>query len=153
MAGRLLGIARKPRSGAPVETIARATVCAERGIHGDHRGAVKPGGSGRRQVTVLALAGWEAALRDIGAPPVAWSARRANLLVDGVPLPRDPGARLRIGEVVLEGTGETWPCHRMEEVAPGLKAALTPDWRGGVTTRVLAGGALAIGDEVTVESK
>jgi MOSC domain-containing protein YiiM len=46
---------------------------------------------------------------------------------------------------------ETDPCERMEKLAPGLRAALTPDWRGGVCTMVLAGGEIAIGDEIRIE--
>jgi MOSC domain-containing protein YiiM len=36
----------------------------------------------------------------------------------------------------------------MEEAAPGLQAALRPDWRGGVFTQVLIGGVIRVGDQV-----
>jgi MOSC domain-containing protein YiiM len=39
----------------------------------------------------------------------------------------------------------------MEEVAAGLKGALLPHWRGGVTTRVIEGGRLTVGDRVRIE--
>ena len=42
------------------------------------------------------------------------------------------------------------PCSRMEELQPGLRAALTPDWRGGVLGRVIADGEIAVGDSVTI---
>jgi len=38
----------------------------------------------------------------------------------------------------------------MEEAHPGLLRALAPDWRGGVTCRVLQAGAIAVGDRVAV---
>ena len=38
----------------------------------------------------------------------------------------------------------------MEEAHAGLLKALHPDWRGGITTRVLEGGVLKIGDPVEV---
>ena len=76
--------------------------------------------------------------------------RRANLLVEGVELPRAKGGILRIGAVRLEVTGQTYPCVRMEEARPGLLKALAKDWRGGVTCRVLSGGQIALGDAVEV---
>jgi MOSC domain-containing protein YiiM len=47
--------------------------------------------------------------------------------------------------------GETTPCERMEEALPGLRAALRPDWGGGVFAQVLRGGAIRVGDRVAWE--
>lgn len=147
----IAGIARHGRSRGPIEVIERAQVTVERGIEGDRRGARKPGGTGRRQVTLMERADWAAAMTEIGRD-LPWWERRANLLVDGLDLPQRPGARLRIGcDVLLEVTRDTEPCHRMEAIAPGLFAALSPDWRGGACSRVLAGGEIAVGDEIRIE--
>ena len=51
----------------------------------------------------------------------------------------------------IETTGECDPCSRMDEVAPGLKAALMPFWRGGVLAKVLDDGEIAVGDEIRIE--
>jgi MOSC domain-containing protein YiiM len=105
---------------------------------------------------MLAREDLQAALDDLAGGDGAgghlgWTARRANLLVEGVRLRRAKGARLAIGEgVELEVTGQTVPCGRMEEAYPGLLKALYPEWRGGVTCRVLSGGAIATGDRVVV---
>lgn len=134
-----------------METLDRVGVTVEGGLDGDYRGAVKPGGLGRRQVTLIERSDWDAAMREVGHA-IPWSERRSNLLVDGLDLPQGPGVRLRVGaEVVLEITRQTDPCERMEAVAPGLRAALTPDWRGGVCTRVKTGGAIAVGDAIRIE--
>ncbi|WP_198350949.1 MOSC domain-containing protein [Flavisphingomonas formosensis] len=151
VSGRLIGIARKVRPRAAVESVDRVAVSLDAGIAGDFRGRIKPGGRGRRQITILAMEDWRAALDTLGFS-VAWQERRANLLVEGIALPRRKGARLRIGEIMVEITGECDPCSRMDAVAPGLMAALAPDWRGGRTARVLAGGVLAIGDDMRVET-
>ncbi|MEH3107952.1 MAG: MOSC domain-containing protein [Sphingomonas fennica] len=151
MAGRLLGIARHDRPRGPIETIDHARVTTELGVAGDFRGAAKPGSKRRRQVTVMAAADWAAATAELGVA-LDWSVRRVNLLVDGIDLPREEGALLRFdGGLVLEVTGECDPCSRMETIAPGLKAVLTPFWRGGITTRVIADGDLSIGAEVRIE--
>jgi MOSC domain-containing protein YiiM len=116
------------------------------GLVGDFKGAKYP----RRQITVLALEVWQAALAEIAQPGLPWTARRANLLLEGVELPCAAGGVLRIGAVHLEVTGQTYPCSRMEEVQAGLLSALAKDWRGGVTCRVLEGGPIALGDPVEV---
>ena len=152
--GRLGGIARHDRSRGPIETVDRVAVTRLEGVHGDFRGAVRPGKVPRRQVSLIEAESWAAALADLrlsaDAPP--WHARRANLLVEGLRLPRTPGAVIVIGRGLrIEVTRECDPCSRMEEIAPGLKAALTPDWRGGVLGRVLDEGEIAVGDEVRIE--
>ena len=152
MAGRLVGIARHAARRAPMEELDAVLVTTAAGLEGDYRGAKFP----NRRVTVLSREGWEAALADLAArtgaapPPLPWTTRRANLLVEGVALPKAPGGIVRIGPVVLEITYPTQPCARMEEAHAGLLKALHPDWRGGITTRVKEGGRLKIGDDVEV---
>lgn len=151
IAGTIAGIARHARAKAPMEVIDHVEITIEAGLQGDFRGYVKPGGKGRRQVTLLERADWDAATAEVGAD-IPWYERRANLLVDGFDLPQIPGTRLRIGaDVVLEVTRHTDPCERMEALAPGLFAALSPDWRGGACTRVLMGGRIAVGDEIRID--
>lgn len=150
MTGRLAGIARHAVPKGPMEVIDTAIVTLEGGVEGDVRGRIKPGGRGRRQVTLIERADWDAALAEIGRT-IPWQERRANLLVEDFDLPQIPGTRLRIGTVLLQITMECDPCHRMDAIADGLQAALTPDWRGGVCTRVIEGGTIRIGDNIRIE--
>jgi MOSC domain-containing protein YiiM len=150
MPGRLIGIALKDLPHGPMELLDRVMIGLDTGVHGDHRGAIRPGKSNRRQVTILMAEDWTAAIADLGRP-VSWEQRRANLLVEGVILPREEGARVRIGGAIVEITGECDPCRRMDTVADGLQLALRPEWRGGRIARVIEGGAVALGDEVEVE--
>ena len=139
---QLLAIAIRRASRTPMELLPEATITTEAGVANDFRG--KPG---KRQVTVVAREGWTAACHDLNSE-VPWTARRANLFIEGVPLAQSVGRVLRVGEVELEITGETTPCNRMDEAHDGLQTALKPDWRAGVTCRVLKPGKIAIGDAV-----
>lgn len=151
MAGVLAGIARHAFPKAPMETVDRVEVTVEAGLRGDFRGTIKPGGKGKRQVTLLERGDWDAAMAEVGHN-IPWFQRRANLLVEALDLPQVSGVRLRIGaDVLLEITRETDPCERMEALAEGLKAALLPDWRGGACARVLVGGTIRVGDPIEVE--
>jgi MOSC domain-containing protein YiiM len=153
-AGRLEGIARHARPRGLMETVDHVAVNTSEGLHGDFRGAVRPGKSGRRQVSLIEAESWAAAMHDLGrdGDPLPWHVRRANLLVTGLRLPREAGRVIAIGKSLrIEVTCECDPCSRMEEIAPGLKAALTPDWRGGVLGRVLTDGDIALGDEIRIE--
>ena len=152
--GRLGGIARHERPRGAIETLSRVHVSRAEGLHGDFRGAIRPGKSGRRQVSLITAEGWAAALAELGAEhaALAWHVRRANLLVTGLQLPREPGRVIAIGASLrIETTCECDPCSRMEEILPGLKAALLPDWRGGVLGRVISDGEIAVGDLVRIE--
>lgn len=150
-AGVIAGLARHAAPRAAMEVIDRAMITPERGVEGDCKGRFKPGGRNRRQVTLIERRDWEMATAALGVD-LPWSDRRANILVDGIDLPQLPGTVLRIGDVRLVVMVECDPCHRMDALAPGLQQALRDDWRGGVCTRVLTGGEIAIGDAIIVEN-
>ena len=144
-AGRVLAIARRNRTRAPMETLDSTTITVAAGIDGDCRGALP-----KRQVTLLTREGWEAACAALGED-LPWTTRRANILVEGLALAATEGRTVHIGDVALRITGETDPCVRMEEQAAGLREALAPEWRGGVTCEVTHGGAIAVGDGARLE--
>lgn len=135
---------------APMEEIERGLISVDGGLEGDHKGPKFP----KRRITILSREDWETALMDLtdlaGPVSLPWTTRRANLLVEGVRLPRARGGVIRIGPVVLEVTYPTQPCKRMDEAHDGLMKALHPEWRGGVTCSVVEGGEVALGDAVTI---
>ena len=136
----LEAIAIRPAHRRTMTELVEARITLAHGVEGDFGG--KPG---RRQVTVLSTEAWHEACSDLGTD-LSWLLRRANLLVRGPGLARTVGALLRIGDVVLEITGETTPCRRMDEQHPGLQKALEPDWRGGVCCKVRTAGTVRVGD-------
>jgi MOSC domain-containing protein YiiM len=142
----VVDIAIKAELGAPMDRQESIFIHQETGIEGDYHTR------GSRQVTVLFKDSWEAACAELNVD-LPWTTRRANVYVDGL-LPTDcVDKQLQIGEVLLEVTGETRPCDIMEAAQPGLRAALQPEWRGGVTCRVLQSGAVQRGDAVKVLPK
>jgi MOSC domain-containing protein YiiM len=154
VAGRLEGIARHKVSRGPMETLDRALVTPDKGLEGDCRGLVAEGKKGNRQITVIEAESWAAAVAELGtaAEGLVWSDRRANLLVSGVRLPREAGKVIAIGDGLrIEVCCECDPCSRMDALREGLRAALTPDWRGGICGRVISEGEIALGDEVRIE--
>jgi MOSC domain-containing protein YiiM len=144
VSGQLIGIARTPELRAAMEQLDRASVTIERGIEGDARGRKL-----NRQVTLLFREGWEDACREVG-DALPWITRRANLYIEGVERPRNSGGRVMIGEVELQIMLETAPCMLMERAQSGLRAALSPEWRGGVCCNVVRGGVVRLGDAVTI---
>jgi MOSC domain-containing protein YiiM len=128
-----------------MDPAASAQLVAGRGLAGNANQG------GRRQVTVIDRAAWDAMMSELGAdiPP---SVRRANLMLGGIDLRRSRGRLLQIGACRLEILGETRPCERMDEALPGLRGAMSPAWRGGVFARVLVGGRIDVGAAVSLVS-
>lgn len=142
--GRIEAIYLKRVRRGPMDAVAQAELAADRGIVGNANQG------GRRQVTVLAQEAWDAVMAELSGslPP---SARRANLVVSGLELEGTRGQWLRVGGARLAILGETRPCERMDEALPGLKAALSGNWRGGVFAAVLEGGVVRVGDPAELE--
>lgn len=133
-----------------MEELSEGAISCDAGLDGDHKGLKFP----RRRITVLSREAWDMALAELtdlaGPVPLPWTARRANLFVEGVRLPRALGGIVQIGPVVLEVTFPTQPCSRMNEAHPGLLKALHQDWRGGITCSVKQPGVVRLGDPVQV---
>jgi MOSC domain-containing protein YiiM len=142
----LKSIAIKTTSRAPMQEQDGAEITIDKGITGDFRGSAKD-----RQVTILSESAWQKACNTIGSD-LAWTTRRANMLVNGVEFAADDvGKTVRIGEVSLKIMQETKPCSLMDQQHQGLKAALIPQWRGGVCCNVLTPGSIQVGDHIKID--
>ncbi len=143
--GKVIGIATRIEKRAPMVVYASAKITFEKGVGDDSRGLIK----GDRQVTIMTQEGWEDACAELGRK-LHWTTRRSNILVGEIDLENTKGDLLKIGEFVLEITGELKPCSRMDEQKEGLTKALTPNWRGGITCKILSEGIVSEGDQVTL---
>ena len=102
------------------------------------------------QITVVSTDELAVAEADLGYA-IAPGATRRNITVSGLELPRTPGARLRLGEVVVEVYRDASPCTVMEEsVGPGSQEALRG--RSGIRGLIVEGGTLRVGDTVELAS-
>jgi len=141
----LVGIAYRLKSKGEMHITQLTKVTQEHGVENDYRGHPH-----NRQVTVLSVEDWQRACNELKLD-LHWTTRRANLLVEDISFSSTSvGDVIQIGDLRLQVTRETDPCHRMEEAQPGLMKALAPDWRGGACCRVISGGDIALGDSVDV---
>jgi len=138
----LIAIWSKRAKRGPMDPIERTQLLVGGGLIDDANQSRK------RQVTVLSSERWADVQSELGQT-LDPSARRANLMVRGLELANSRGRVLRVGSCRLLVGGETLPCRKMDQRLPGLRAALGPDWRGGIYAEVLDAGWIQIGDEVS----
>jgi len=143
--GQLRWIGLRPERRAVVIEVTEATLIASRGIAGDR---YRTSSNGARQVTLIAEEDIAAIAAFLGRPSVEPALLRRNLVTAGINLAALKGRRFRIGDAVLETSGECAPCSHMEEIfGPGGYNAIRS--RGGITARIVEGGTIKIGDAVS----
>ncbi|HEX6984330.1 MAG TPA: MOSC domain-containing protein [Planctomycetaceae bacterium] len=145
--GRLEWIGLAPARRAAIVPVSEAVVRVGTGLDGDHH---SPSGRGKRQVTLIQWEHFPVIASLLGREAVSPELLRRNLAVSGINVLALKDRRFRVGEVLLEGTGQCHPCSRMEETfGPGGYNAVRG--HGGITARVLEGGTIRIGDMVRAE--
>lgn len=138
---RLKSIHVAKASRLPMRAVESAEVETGKGIVGD-----RYHGTRHRHVTVQSADALAEAAARYGAEVPA-SLTRRNLTLDAGEVPRDPGARLRVGPVLLEVVRVAAPCKLLDDtLGRGAQEALRR--RAGSVCRVLEGGTIHVGDEV-----
>jgi MOSC domain-containing protein YiiM len=132
----------QPAGTHPASSVPRVKCRAGWGIEGDRFYGYRPGYKG--QVTFFAWETYVAAKREFRVPRLSPDAFRRNVIIEGVDLNTLIGRRFSLGGVEFEGVCEARPCFWMNEVvAPGAEEWLVG--RGGLRTKVLSDGELAVG--------
>lgn len=112
------------------------------GLEQDRFFGYKPDYNG--QVTFFAWEIYEAAKRELRVPSLRADAFRRNVLIAGADLRALIGQRFSIAGVEFEGTGESKPCHWMNQaVAPGAETWLKGN--GGLRAKIVQDGVLRTG--------
>lgn len=139
--GIIKGICISKKRGTAKELIDEANFIENWGIEGDAHG-----GNWHRQVSLLSYEKIEA-FKAKGAD-VLPGAFGENLIVEGVDLSKLPvGKKMCCGDVVLEVTQIGKECHSHCAIYQSVGDCIMP--REGIFAKVLKGGAIRIGDEMT----
>ena len=86
----------------------------------------------------------KAHLDEVGVAP---GAIRENITVEGANVHEWPvGQQVKIGAAVFEITMVCDPCHKMDQLRPGLRAEI--DGKRGMLAHVVQGGEIAVGDAI-----
>jgi MOSC domain-containing protein YiiM len=129
----------------PVEELDAVQALIDKGLEGDHYH--NTGGS--RQVTLIQAEHLSAMAALLGVDSVPASLTRRNIVVSGLNLLALKGRQFKIGEAILEYSGECHPCSRMEKsLGPGAYNAMRG--HGGITAKVMHSGKITVGDSVCV---
>ena len=139
--GRVIAVCSSEKKGTQKKEVDSAVFIEDWGIEGDAHA-----GKWHRQVSLLSFEKIEA-FRKKGAD-IAFGAFGENLVVEGFDLRTIPvGSRFQIGEVVLELTQIGKECHSHCEIYKVMGDCIMP--REGVFARVIHGGTVSVGDELT----
>ena len=123
-----------------MQPVSAATLVTGVGLEGDKHASA----SSLRQVLLVD----KEVLDAVGVAP---GTIKENITVQGLDVMALPvGTRVRLGsQAIVEITKVCEPCFRMDEIRLGLKEQLLG--RRGMVSRVIVGGAIAVGDPITLD--
>ncbi|MCY0387048.1 MOSC domain-containing protein [Robbsia sp. Bb-Pol-6] len=123
----------------PLRVVDTVAARAGNGLEGDRYGRV----GGNRQVTLIQAESLAAIASHLGKDAVSPLDLRRNIVTSGINLLALKARRFRIGDAILEASGECHPCSRMEEIL-GTGGYNAVRGFGGITARVIEGGTIGL---------
>lgn len=143
--GRVEWLGLRPGRRESMLIVDQVNATHESGLAGDRYS----GRSGARHATLIQSEHLPAIASFTARSTVKPELLRRNIVVSGINLLALKGKTFCVGEVEMEFTGLCQPCSRMEELL-GEGGYNAVRGHGGITARVIAGGAIALGDPVRV---
>ncbi|WP_345948041.1 MOSC domain-containing protein [Mucilaginibacter sp. PAMB04274] len=144
--GMVTWIGIRPKRKAPLLSLNEVDAITLKGLAGDHFSGSP---TSKRQLTLIQQEHLDLIASVMQKPDLTPGDLRRNIVVKGINLHALKDRKFWIGSVLLEYTGECHPCSRMEEtLGPGGYNAVRG--HGGITARIVQGGAITVGDKVRV---
>jgi MOSC domain-containing protein YiiM len=138
-------VIRPVREELPIQ-VERAEARAGQGLEGDCYFAAEPSDRNGKDLTLIEAEALEALEAETGIRLTHLESRR-NVLTRGVRLNDLVGKRFRVGGAECIGVVLNEPCSHLESLTqPGVLRGLVH--RGGLRVNVVAGGTIAVGDEL-----
>ena len=150
MAGSVQSIHLAAKAAGPTRPVEEVEAVAGRGLEGDRywagEGTYFEARKHGQDITLIEAEAIEGLARDDGIELAPGEARR-NVVTRGIGLNDLVGRRFTVGEVECVGQRLCDPCSHLQRMTkPGVLKGLAD--RGGLRADVVAGGRIAVGDEV-----
>jgi MOSC domain-containing protein YiiM len=145
--GVVVYISIRPNRREPVQRLENVNAIQDKGLQGDRYNNM----GGARQVTLIQAEHLMSIASFLGKKEVDPDLIRRNIVITGTNLLALKGKTFKVGQAILEYSGECHPCSRMEENL-GFGGYNAMRGMGGITAKVVRSGPISIGDAVTVIS-
>ncbi|PIQ50198.1 MAG: MOSC domain-containing protein [Cytophagales bacterium CG12_big_fil_rev_8_21_14_0_65_40_12] len=133
----------RPKRGELPVIVQEVEAIVDRGLDGDHYASK----GGKRQVTLIQAEHIAAVSSMLGREMIDPLSLRRNVVVHGINLQSLKGKQFKLGEAILEHTGDCHPCSRTEEnLGEGGYNAMRG--HGGITAKVISSGVIRNGDSL-----
>lgn len=133
----------RPKRGELPVIVQEVEAIVDCGLSGDHYASK----GGKRQVTLIQAEHIAAVSSMLGREMIDPLSLRRNVVVHGINLQSLKGKQFKLGEAILEHTGDCHPCSRMEEnLGEGGYNAMRG--HGGITAKVISSGVIRNGDSL-----
>ena len=143
--GKVEWLGVRPSRRAAMSSVNKIEVSESNGLKDDHYS----GRDRKRQVTLIQWEHLDVIASVLAMECITPEILRRNIAVSGINLLALKDQIFRTGQVVLEFTGYCHPCSYIEEtLGPGAYNAVRG--HGGITARVINGGIINLGDDVSL---